>query len=209
MQSHYDVRFVRLLGARSEAAIRRMADPVVGLWPDLTLAYMNPGWFRFARSNGAGADFALRWAPGRSLLEAIPEGMREQYARIYAEALEEREPRHHDYECSGPATYRCFRMSLYPLQGGQGLVAVHTLQQSMPRGVPRPPARVEPGGGLSGVGGLRSQCAYCRRFMEPETGRWLWVPDWSRTRAADVTHGICPPCGNYHFLWRRGAARTG
>jgi hypothetical protein len=49
--AQYDVGFRPLLADCESGALEDATGTVYGLWPDLTLAFMNPAWFRFAAEN--------------------------------------------------------------------------------------------------------------------------------------------------------------
>jgi hypothetical protein len=49
---------------------------VYGVWSDLTLAYMNPAWFAFARRNGAEQSVPSAWSIGRSTIDAVVNTLR-------------------------------------------------------------------------------------------------------------------------------------
>lgn len=205
-----DPRFDRLLRASDvrsylSAALAQTRDTVYGLWPDLKLAYLNPAWFRFAQENGAGGGFEAQWSLGRSLIDALPDVLREHYVQQYAACLESTEPWHHDYECSSPDLYRLFRMSVYPVGGGAGLLVTHALRLEAPH--ERPPEPFDPAE-MADEHGFFLQCAYCRRFASsPRRERWVWIPAWVRDTQRKVTHGICPPCADHYFGARRRRRR--
>lgn len=197
-----DPRFdelLRSIGARwcRSDWLRRTTDTVVGLWPDLTIAYVNPSWFRFARDNGAQADFDARWTIGCNLLASIPEVLQAHYQASYDQCLQSGVPLDVDYECSTPDRFRVFRSTAYPLGGGQGLLVVHSLRIDRAHDRPVVEPAVER---FIGQHGILVQCSYCRRFAEGlDDRRWLWVPDWVREPPAEVSHGICSPCLSYYF----------
>lgn len=196
-----DPRFEDLLRATGATSydpewLRESGDTVVGLWPDLTIAYVNPSWFRFARENGADGAFAEQWSVGRSLLDAIPDLLRAHHTATYEQCLEQRAPVHADYECSTPERFRVFRSTTYPLHG-DGLLVVHSLRVDRAHDRAAEEPDVER---LVDAHGMLTQCSYCRRFAEPPVGkRWLWIPAWVREPPVRVTHGICPPCVGYYF----------
>lgn len=197
-----DPRFGALLRSTGTLGLepdwmRKSAETVVGLWPDMTIACVNPAWFRFAKENGAEASFAERWTVGRNLLDAVPEVLRAHHAEVYEECLDASEPTHWDYECSTADRFRVFRCTAYPLGGGEGLLVVHSLQVDRPHDrEPVEPRRERFENGQ----GMLTQCAYCRRFVEPGgSRRWLWVPMWVRQPPDRVTHGICDPCVGFYF----------
>lgn len=197
-----DPRFAALIEATgveelSPSWLERTPDTVVGLWPDLVIACLNPAWLRFAQANGAPADFEGRWTVGRSLLDAIPPLLRAHYADAYASCLRSREPWYDDYECSTPERFRLFRATVFPLGDADGLLVVHSLRvERLHDREVTVPTSLEP---FVSPAGIVVQCVYCRRFESFDEPRWLWVPAWLNAPPAPVSHGICEPCAGYHF----------
>lgn len=191
----------------NRARLAETGDPVVGLWPDFAIAYLNPAWFRYARQNGAPPEFFEQWTLGRNLLDAIPELLRAYYLAAYEQCLQRGEPWSEDYECSSAAHFRVNRSTAYPLAHGAGLLVVHSRRVERPHERDAVPASWER---FANEHGWLSQCAYCRRYAERgHRARWVWVPEWVRRPPATVTHGICEPCASYYFGMarehRRGA----
>lgn len=192
----------------AKGELRDSADPMMGMWSDLTLAYVNPAWFRFASDNGAAEDFFARWTLGRSVLEAIPEVLRAHYAASYEQCMQTGEPWSEDYECSSPDRFRTFRATAYPLPRGAGLLVSHSLRIDRPHERESAPAIRER---FADHHGWLTQCAHCRRFADPSgRGKWVWVEDWIRTPPQErVSHGICQPCADYYFGVVRRRSRPG
>lgn len=185
--------------------LRDSPDSVVGAWPDLSIAYFNPAWVRFAWDNGGDGKFTEQWALGRDLLDAVPEVLRAHYRAAYEQCLETGEPWSEDYECSSAARYRAFRSTAYPLGRSQGLLIVHTMRLERPHERAAADPDVER---FASDEGWLTQCAYCRRFAEAaEPKRWVWVPDWVRRPPGQVTHGICEPCADHYFGFVRRRSR--
>ena len=65
---------------------------IYGLWPDLTLAYANPSWTRFAAENGGEPAISTDWTLGRCLLEAVAEPLRPFFVESYGRSLRESRP---------------------------------------------------------------------------------------------------------------------
>jgi len=198
-----DPRFDDLLRSSGMRAKRSdwlpaSAETVVGLWPDMTIAYLNATWFRFARDNGASADFAEKWLLGSNLLDALPPVLKSHYRVSYEQCLEAREPLHVDYECSTPDRFRVFRSVAYPIGESAGLLVVHTPRVERTHDRPAAEPVLDR---FVDANGLLTQCAYCRRYAEPGgVRRWLWVPDWvAEPPDVSVTHGICEPCVGFYF----------
>lgn len=135
----YDPEFLPLLEIFSSFTIEALgrsglnstANTVFGLWPDLRLAYTNPGWARFAALNDGEPDISCRWAIGSNIAAAISEPLRPFFVENYARCLWEMRPWEFDYDCSSPDMFRLYRMTVYPLNG-DGLLAVNSPRVESP-----------------------------------------------------------------------------
>lgn len=187
----------RLLWDSYPAAIHNADQAIYVLRPDLTLAYVNLGWTRFAAQNGGDPMISSNWPIGSSVLTAIAAVLRPFFAKNYAKCLQEKRPWEHRYECSSPELYRSFVMMTYPLGAGEGLLTVNSLVQEMPH----TRCSHEPMEALyRDQHNFILQCCHCRRVKrrgaEP---RWDWVPDWVRACPANTSHGLCEPCFGFHY----------
>lgn len=181
-------------------------DPAViyGLWADLTFAYFNPAWFRFAARNGGEPAVSRRWPLGTSVMDVVPDALKPFYRDMYARCLQGRgapghqlHPAVHEYDCSSPDQYRRFAMTLYGLDAGRGLVVLNSLLVERPHdaGV-RSPADAD----YRDPNGFYHQCSHCRRYQNfSEADRWDWVPDWVRRQPPGTSHGLCLVCFNYYY----------
>jgi len=189
-----DPAFQPLLSNHNLPALRTYAGAVYGIWADFRLAYINPGWFKFASENGGEPVVTSSWTLGRSILDAIPERLRKFYRNQYAAVLRSGTIWTHRYECSSDAVYRVFRQVVCPL-GKDGLLISNSVIVSRPHDPgERPPSDPDERTYRNGVGVI-SQCGVCRRVrnqQEPE--RWDWVPAWVRRVPEDVNSSICPVC---------------
>jgi CheY-like chemotaxis protein len=52
--------------------------------------------------------------------------------------------------------------------------------------------------------GIIVQCSHCRRVRRIGTSaaRWDWVPDYLTGREANISHGVCTLCVEYHYTPR-------
>ena len=170
-----------------------------GLWPDLSLAYVNQAWYRFARRNGAKADFSARWAPGACLLDALPTVLSPYYQNAYLKCLQSHRPWEHHYECSSTDHYRRFYQTVYPLPEAQGLLVINRPLVVLPHSsAKRPPKRPD----LSiyqDTQGVLHQCAHCRRTQNHSQEGWDWVPDWIEDMPPQTQYSLCPVCTNFYY----------
>src|SRR5215472_88061 len=98
-----------------EMATACESDPDVtfALDRELRIIHCNAAWDRFAVENRG--TTLLRPAPyGRSVLDVVPERLRNLYATAYRSVWVSRTPWHHHYECSSAETYRFLRMTVRP-----------------------------------------------------------------------------------------------
>jgi hypothetical protein len=176
---------------------------VFGVWPDSRIAYLNPAWHRFASENGGMPAIAQSWGLGRRYLDSIPPVIRPVYEHLLAHALETgldaMHPVTHEYECSNATTFRTFRMQLYGLRG-RGVLIVNTLMREAPHDhahrTPEPADERR----YRDHRGLIVMCSYCRRIQDPASlSRWDWVPAWVEAMPADLSHGACPICRDFHL----------
>lgn len=188
-----------LSGAHALEALEAHPASVVGLWPDTTIAYVNPAWLRFAHANGGREPIESNFGLGGNYLDAISPTLRPFYAILLEAAPTAEESLHppvHEYECSSAAEYRRFAMHVYALPGRAGWLVVNSLLVEHTHD-PATHAPHEPVLSEYLHNGLLTQCAHCRRIRHvADPLRWDWVPDWV-TRPMDcVSHGMCPTC--YH-----------
>jgi hypothetical protein len=189
-----DPEFTPLLRNHNLPALTSHSGSVYGIWADFRLAYLNPGWFRFAAENGGEPDVSSDWTLGRSILESMPERLRRFYRARYADVLRSGTVWTHRYECSSDDTYRVFRQVVCPLGQG-GLLISNSVIVSMPHDSSRRPGAVPDDATYRNGIGTVSQCGICRRVQnqhEPE--RWDWVPAWVRRVPEGVNSSICPVC---------------
>ena len=159
------------------------------------IRFCNQAWDCFALENG-GASCLTPGILGRSLFDAIPAALVPYYMRAFDAAQSSGLPFEVDYECSGPETYRLFRMQIFPLAPPEGYAVVHSLRVERPRDDPG----AEPGEIYRGAEGIITMCAHCRRTRRAtEPNVWDWVPEYLRSNTLRVSHGLCPPCRRHFY----------
>jgi hypothetical protein len=174
--------------------LEESADTAYVLSADLRITRTNRGWRAFAHDND-GDDVLARWGLGSSLMDALPEVLRDFYIRGFAEALRTGLVWQHDYECSSPRALRRFRMFAFPASPDTILVQ-HARLVEEPH--PATPCAAE-AGEYEDAFGLVSVCANCRRVRNRRhPGRWDWVPVWVAQPHPRTTHGLCEPCLEFH-----------
>ncbi|TDY03862.1 aldo-keto reductase family protein [Thiohalophilus thiocyanatoxydans] len=195
-----DPGFEQLLAQHfSLATLEQQPGTVYGLWPDLTLAYMNPAWFRFARDNQGEPAISWQWQRGRAVTEALPDVLHPFYVELYLRGLEQQDdrPLEHAYECSSPEQYRRFSMTLHNLGYGAGLLIINFERQvAQHRRIPRqgdPRSYVDDRGYLV-------QCSHCRCYRHnQQKNHWDWIPTWLATPPDNLTQTLCPDCFNHYY----------
>lgn len=143
IETRCDPGFERLLAGFYRQPLDQGDDVIYGVWPDLTLAYSNARWARFALEND-GADVLARWTLATSVRSAFGPDLDPFYARAFGEVLATGTIWQHTYTCPSPRVRRWFNMRVLPL-GRDGLLVCHSLVSAAdivePRGGrrPRPP----------------------------------------------------------------------
>ncbi len=192
--------FLELLEPFDLGELQRDEDVVFGLWGDLTLAYVNPAWRRFATDNG-GWDVPERFPLGSSLLSAIQGDVLPFYEDALRGVLDANRPWEHDYECSSPTVARWFRMRVLPLEGRGLLVSNALLIQRAHAPGERPPLPADDAV-YRDARGLLVQCCGCRRTRRAGINRWDWVPEYVARCPPRTSHGICPLCMGHYYPQR-------
>lgn len=191
--------FSRLLSGYDTASLEKSPSAVIGLWPDLTIGYLNSGWYRFAREND-GEQAVQGWELGAYLPAAISDPLQTWYTSRFEECLRGDQPWEHDFECSSAEHFRVFRLCCYPLRSGEGLLLVYSKRiEHAHDAAARPVAEPELRRYVDARGIVR-QCMHCRRVARGgDDHTWDWVPDWVQKSPQETSHGICPICFAYYF----------
>ncbi len=155
--------------------------------PDLRIIAVSPAWRHFARANGSPRDVI-----GTEYHSVIAEPLRTFFVDAFANVAARGEPWDHDYECSSPEVRRLFRMRVYPLDHGTGIVHAVRLEEPYPGAASSPSDAYE-------HQGLIVMCAECRKVRNVRAYRWDWVPAYVRARPANISHGLCPSCAAHYF----------
>jgi hypothetical protein len=168
-------------------------DSAYAFSSDFRIVRVNAGFARFARENGGGT-LADEWY-GRSVIDAMAAVLRPFYVAAFENAWATGQPWEHEYECSGPQTYRRFRLIAYPMERAL-MAAIHsrTVEMAHDRPLCAPDARTYE------VDGFIRMCSHCRRVHNPRAGeRWDWVPDYLSPGTRNVSHGLCKPCAEFYW----------
>lgn len=194
--------FEPLIRTFSEMA-ERHESTVFGLWPDLRLAYFNPGWVRFGAENGAPPALISPDCLGTSVLDVTAPPLKAYYGDLYRTGLamtrDILRPLQHSYECSSAGVFRRFSMTLYPLGEAHGLLVVNALTVEEPHDPALRPPHEPDLSAYADRDGLVRQCAHCRRIRWPGSGedRWDWVPAWVERPPQGTSHTLCTFCLDY------------
>ena len=162
-------------------------QPACVLTHTLRIVAVSPAWRRFARVNGG-----LREVVGTEYDSVIIEPLRTYFRDAFVTVRERGEPWDHDYECSSPEMRRRFRMRVYPIEEGFGIVHALRIEE------PHPASDVDPDAAYEHEG-LVTMCAHCRKVKNQRAFRWDWVPAYVRSLPSNVSHGLCPPCAAHYF----------
>ena len=192
-----DARFRPLLADFEAEVLDSTETTVFGLWPDLTLAFMNPAWFRFAAANGGEPAISRDWMLGRCALDAVPAPIRNFFETNYRRCLRERRPWEHTYECSSDDHYRDYHMTAFPLHDSAGLLLVNSIRIEAPL---RPEVSAPIAAQYMNEHALVVQCCHCRRFRRVDRqSTWDWVARWVKEIPKNVSHGICETCAGFYY----------
>lgn len=188
--------FQKLLTGFDAEELNSSENSIFGLWPDLTLAFFNDGWFHFSEANKGEPRISREWILGRSLMEAIPEILHEFFTEGFSKCLAAGKPWEHVYDCSSPEIYRLMHQITYPL-GSEGFLVVNSPR--IERQIEEPPEKRDPDHYVD-PNGIIHQCARCRRVENLAVkNRWDWIPAWVASPLQNVSHGLCPVCLDYYY----------
>jgi len=202
-----DSRFRPLLRDFSMILLENSNDIIYGVWPDLTLAFLNAAWFRFAAENRGEPAIATQWTLGRSILDAMPEPLVPFFERNFCRVLAESRRWEHSYECSSDEVQRTFRLTVYPLGNAEGLLLVNSLKVEAPQQQMPSPSLAER---YINAHGVITQCCHCRKFRPVgEKNAWDWIPAWVRHMPMPerVSHGLCEMCFGFYYTERKLSGR--
>ncbi|MEY2784061.1 MAG: hypothetical protein RL277_265 [Planctomycetota bacterium] len=186
--------FLALLHPGRVQELHERRDCACGLWPDLTIAYVNPAWERFSKDNGANPGFSMHWREGSSFLDGVGRPLREYYRTHLLDALHKSQPWRSEYECSSPTLFRLYQMEAETVGNREGLLITHTRLEQRPhdKTTVRAPVDATP---WKDPHGLIQQCSHCRRVRRAgEAEEWDWVPQWIERVPETATGSLCPPC---------------
>lgn len=170
---------------------------IYGMWPDLTLAYTNDGWDRFANQNG-GDRISKEFPLGAVVPHGITTNVRQFFINNYRRCLDETRPWEHLYECSSPDTFRLLQMTVFPLGKREGLLVVNASRIEQPHA--RQPSEVSDEVYRDKYG-LTHQCMHCRRVRQVDNIQtWDWIPGWVQFSPQNTSHGLCAACAGYYYF---------
>jgi hypothetical protein len=177
-------------------------DPnsIYGLSKDLTLNYLNPGWFNFAKENDGEPTISERFNLGSHIGDSITGPARDYYLEVFQRILNTGEIWHHEYECSTPEILRIYCQTVHPLYNRNGLLIVNRLVKEQPHDLKtrRPHKPIEKH--YIQKTGLITQCCNCRRVKRvANLDVWDWVPAWVKKVPRNTSHTFCPKCYEYYF----------
>lgn len=178
---------------------------IYGIRKDLTLAYTNATWVRFAVDNNAPPQLIDANAVlNRSILEFLYGPMRSYYKTLYRHVLENNKPHTHEYECSSPELIRFYHMEILPLppdsDDPQGLLIINSLSAPIQPSTRKNPVTPVDHTVYVDEHGQMTSCSNCRRFLRrDQTDMWDWIPCYLDDPPAPISHGICPVCLDYYY----------
>ena len=130
MRYEITTEFADLIGNELLERFNSHPDSAYGLDSEYNIAYLNPGWYKFAEANGSNIFDVDAWPLGRNIFESFPKVLVPYYKNVITSALDEREtsirPTSVEYECSSPDMFRRYCMHIYPV-GNDSIVMVNSL----------------------------------------------------------------------------------
>ncbi|WP_305906463.1 hypothetical protein Q9L42_001090 [Methylomarinum sp. Ch1-1] len=195
-----DRAFEKLLRHHNFAFLEAHSGAIYGVWDNFRLAYLNPGWFRFAKENDGEPRISKEWGLGRSILDCVSGDVKVLYQTKLNACLNTSEVWSHQYECSSDTVYRCFHQLVYPLVRRGGLIIVNSLVIEELHDPSKRQAMAADESVYIDENGFICQCAYCRRVKNYSVAeRWDWVPEWVRRCPDNTSHTFCPACFAHYF----------
>jgi len=193
-----DPKFQSVLTQFDSELLRSPQMSICGIWEDFSIAYLSPGWYRFARENMGEPRISQHWRIGDNLLSGIHGPLSDFFQEGYQRCLRENRPWHHRYECSSASLFRECHMVSYPVSNAQGLLIFHSVQMTRPHQRSQMTHDAFRDHYADDLGHLH-QCSYCRRFQQPDSQvQWDWIPDWIDNPPEDLSHGICNSCASHY-----------
>jgi hypothetical protein len=195
--------FSGLLNCFNLETLENDPNSIFGLSTDLTLNYLNPGWFNFAKENDGEPAISDRFILGTHIGDSINGLARDYYLDVFQSILQTGKVWHHDYECSSPEKFRIYHQSVYPLYNRSGLVIVNSLVKEQPHDanskMPHHPIKKL----YTQKTGFINQCSNCRRVQRTsQQDVWDWVPAWVEQMPKNTSHNFCPICYEYYFEFK-------
>lgn len=196
--------FESLLASFDNLDLESTSSVIYGIRPDYRIAYVNPGWDKFATDNSDGTIVSSKWGIGSSVFDAISPVLRTFYKELFDLCLDTSQPLQHplqhEFECSSTEKFRRFRMTLYRLPDAAGILVVNSLvvekDHDAEDRIPHSPIETE----YLHSDGFIHQCMYCRKVRHAhEDNRWDWVPHWVSMMHPETSHGLCGLCANVYF----------
>lgn len=173
------------------------SDTVAALWPDFTIAYVNPAWRRFALDNGGEPEISRNWSLGACAMDAIAASIRPYYEDRFRQCFVTRQTWRLDYECSSADRFRIVQMRAFPTPGHEALIVIHTTRADFRCVREEGPARESC---YRQSDGRLRQCCGCQKFQRCDgSGQWDWVRGWIRQRPADIFETLCESCEIFYF----------
>jgi hypothetical protein len=193
-------KFLSRLGDLNLPSLDDDPNAVFALNADLSLAYVNPAWFRFAQENGGEPAISERFTIGTPVEAGIHGPLKPYYLARFQAALHSGVPWRQTYECSSTETFRLYHQTVYPLRNEGGLVIVNSLAVQEPMAAQARRGMEPDRRQYETPEGLIMQCSHCRcvqRVRQPWF--WDWVPSWVARIPDGVSHALCDACHDRYY----------
>jgi hypothetical protein len=179
------------------AALQAESGSAYLLAADLSIQYVNDGWRRFARENGA-PELADNWCQIGAVNRYVLPQLRDMFQSTYLRVLAQRTKRSYVYECSSKLVYRKFNAIVQFTPGWPGLTVVHSLVVEAP--FPCHGELIDQRTTtFTDARGLIVRCSACGRLRRVDGLRWEWAPRLVTPEMENVSDGICPICALHYY----------
>lgn len=164
---------------------------------DLRIVYVNEGWRRFARENGA-PELAAGFDSSAPITDVCGEPLGAWYRARFSRVRTSGQPWSLLYECSSTLRYRELSMRVDMTPQRDGFVVVHSTVADAP--LRRGSLSTASFAAHTSSNGLIIQCSNCRRARRATDGdTWDWIPQLVAQPPPNVSHGLCPSCDALYY----------
>jgi hypothetical protein len=164
---------------------------------DLRIIYVNEGWRRFARENGA-PELATNFDSVTPVTDVCGEPLRSFYREGLARVRMSGQSWSHLYECSSTLRYRKLSVRVDMTAQRDAFVVIHSTVAEA--ALERESTETSSFAAYTSSNGVMVQCSNCRRARRCTSGDiWDWLPQLVTTPPKNLSHGLCPSCDALYY----------